>query len=156
MKSLIRFLCAVLLGLAASGCIGPADSTRLVVRGDVSSDPEVYLLPFHPPYRDVRLPIKVSSPKELKASVLYLSFESGWGSKASIYGDSKRWEGVRGPIQFEVRPHDIGLSHDGHRQIRVDRIRVSKWPNQSLEPTATAVTPPAAQEIVPAAAVAHQ
>jgi hypothetical protein len=29
------------------------------------------------------------------------------------------------------------------------------WPNKSLQPTATAVTPPAAQEIVPAVAVAE-
>jgi hypothetical protein len=31
----------------------------------------------------------------------------------------------------------------------------SKLPNKSLQPTATAVTPPAAQEIVPAVAVAE-
>ena len=34
-------------------------------------------------------------------------------------------------------------------------IRVSHGPNQSSEPTTTAVTIPAAQEVVPAAVVAH-
>jgi hypothetical protein len=41
------------------------------------------------------------------------------------------------------------------REIKVEELRYPSRPNKSLQPTATAVTPPAAQEIVPAVAVAE-
>jgi len=57
------------------------------------------------------------------------------------------------------------LSGDSSALIRLERThalrpeflgtRISQVPNQSPEPTSTAVTIPAAQEVVPAAVVAH-
>jgi hypothetical protein len=60
---------------------------------------------------------------------------------------------------IEVRPQS-GFMFEARRlssrpEYMFELRRLPSRPNQSLEPTATAVTIPAAQEVAPAVAVAH-
>jgi hypothetical protein len=92
-------------------------------------------------------------------------------SRFQFYDAREAWRGILCASHLEVRLLEVEY---GQMEFEVvadnarywisymsrDRTvwilrRVSKRPNKSLQPTATAVTPPAAQEIVPAVAVAE-
>jgi hypothetical protein len=126
MKTRIQLLPLVVALLFASGCTSLDKQRPVHVIGEFASELEMVILPFHPPYLDYRILVRVSSPESMSGEIVSLSIKNGWGPKAVTYGSEDEWKGRSGLIEFDVDPRDIQVRKDEPKRINVDRLKKVK------------------------------